>query len=105
MIVIFARCPWYPRCMKHIIIDTREPSEFAASHVDGALNISARDFITGTLPSQLVDVPRDQSIIVYCRTGARSNTVGHILRSHGFTVITNGINEHHVAKLLAHDNA
>lgn len=86
--------------MKPIIIDTREAFEYQASHYPGAINISAQAFLSGNVPSALDGVPKDQPVIVYCRSGARSNTVSHILKSHGFTNITNGINEHHVARLL-----
>jgi len=54
----------------------------------------------GRLPSELDGVPTDTPIIVYCRSGSRSNVVGQILRQHGFTNITNGINQGHVEKLL-----
>lgn len=86
--------------MRPIIIDTREAFEYASSHVDGAINISTQEFMSPTIPSALADTPKDAPIIVYCRSGARSNTVGHILKGHGFTNITNGINEHHVLRLL-----
>jgi phage shock protein E len=87
--------------MKQMIIDTREPDEYAQSHVDGAVNISASTFAADGLPAQLQGVAKDQSIIVYCRSGARSNTVMHILHDHGFTDITNGINEGQVRAQLA----
>lgn len=85
--------------MTALIIDTREPSEFAQSHVPGAINISSMEFIRG-LPTQLTDVPKDQPIILYCRSGQRSNTCIQMLKAHGFMNLTNGINEHHVAKML-----
>lgn len=87
--------------MNRIIIDTRESFEFAASHVNGAINIPPAKFMTGKLPKKLADVDKDTEIIVYCRSGARSNTVGHILQQHGFTNIKNGVNEHHVRKHIA----
>ncbi len=86
--------------MKYTIIDTREPFEYAASHVPGAINIPPGEFMKPSLPKELAEIEKDTDIIVYCRSGARSNTVGHILRSHGFSSIKNGINEHHVRKLL-----
>ncbi len=86
--------------MKTIIIDTREPFEFASSHVNGAINIPPGEFMKSKLPKKLADAHLDDQIIVYCRSGARSNTVGHILRGHGFTNIVNGINENHVRKML-----
>lgn len=87
--------------MSRIIIDTREPFEYEASHVKGAINISPQMFMTGNVPSALVSLDPNTEIILYCRSGMRSNTVGHILRQHGFTNIVNGVNEHHVAKMLA----
>lgn len=83
-----------------IIVDTREPFEYAASHVEGAINIPLSSLADGSLPSELADTEKDREIILYCRTGQRSNTVGHLLRNHGFTHLTNGINEHHVKKRL-----
>jgi len=88
--------------MNTLIIDTREPAEYKQSHVDGALNLSSMRFMSGNLPDELAETPKDQPIVLYCRSGARSNTVMQILRMHGFTNLTNGINEHHVAKLLKH---
>lgn len=81
-----------------LIIDTREPEEYAASHVDGAINISTQEFMSGEVPAALQDVAKDQPIILYCRSGQRSNTCIQLLRQHGFTNLTNGINEHQVAQ-------
>lgn len=86
--------------MNRIIIDTRESFEYKSSHVKGAINIPPQKFMQPNLPKELEAVSKDNEIIVYCRSGQRSNTVGQILRSHGFTNIVNGINEHHVAKML-----
>ncbi|MEO5949025.1 MAG: rhodanese-like domain-containing protein [Candidatus Saccharimonas sp.] len=85
------------------VVDTREPLEYATSHVEGAVNISVTEFASGNLPAGLVDVAKDRSIILYCRSGQRSNTCSMILRSFGYTNITNGINEHHVRKLLGQE--
>lgn len=86
--------------MNRYILDTREPHEFAVSHVEGATNTPPQTFMTGELPEFLAQADRGDEIIVYCRSGMRSNTVSQILRSHGFTNIVNGVNEHHVAKIL-----
>lgn len=86
--------------MNTIIIDTRESFEYASSHVKGAINIPPAEFMKSKLPKKLQNAAIDDQIILYCRSGARSNTVGHILRGHGFTNIVNGINENHVRKML-----
>ena len=85
--------------MSYVIIDVREPFEFAGGHVKGAINIPPSRLMGGA--KELKDVPKDADIIVYCRTGSRSNVSTHILRGLGYTNITNGINKEQVeARLL-----
>ncbi len=80
--------------MDYVIIDVREPYEFASGHVKGAINIPPADLMYG---SELLDkIPKDADIIVYCKTGSRSNVSENILRSKGYTSITNGINKNQV---------
>ena len=81
---------------KRIIIDVREPFEYADGHVDGALNIPPTELMAGA--KQLADVPKDTELILYCRTGSRSNVAIQILRQLGFTHLVNGINADHVKK-------
>jgi rhodanese-related sulfurtransferase len=45
---------------------------------------------------QLNDVSKDTQLIVYCRTGSRSNAAIQILKQLGFTNLANGINKDHV---------
>ena len=86
--------------MDRLIIDTREPQEFARSHVEGAVNISVMEFASGTLPEALLDVSKDTPITLYCLSGQRSNTCSMILRGHCFTNLTNGVNEGRVRQML-----
>jgi len=80
--------------MDYVIIDVREPYEFASGHVKGAINIPPADLMYG---SELLEkIPKDADIIVYCKTGSRSNASEHILRSKGYTSIINGINKDQV---------
>lgn len=83
-----------------IIIDTREPEEYQHSHLEGAINISTTEFMSGQVPKKLQGIEKDQPILLYCRSGQRSNTCSMILEQHGFTNITNGINEHRAAQIL-----
>lgn len=82
--------------MAKLIIDVREPAEYESSHVVGAINLSPSKFM-GDL-AEFKNIPKDTEIILYCRTGSRSNVAMHILREHGYTNLTNGINE---AQVLA----
>ncbi len=85
---------------KTLIIDTREPYEYQKSHVEGAINISPAEFLSGVIPEALENIPKDTPIIMYCMTGHRSNTCSMILYSYGFTDITNGTNENRVRQML-----
>jgi rhodanese-related sulfurtransferase len=89
-----------PQPQKQIIIDTREPHEYKKSHVEGALNLPPHTFMNGEAINRLKEVAKDTCIIVYCRSGARSNTCAKILEEAGYSNLVNGINEHRVRKLL-----
>ena len=82
-----------------IIIDTREPAEYRMSHVDGAINIPPAEFMKG-VPLKLQNVAKETEIVLYCRSGQRSNTCSMILKAAGFTNLVNGVNEHRVQSLL-----
>jgi phage shock protein E len=80
--------------MNYTIIDVREPSEFDEGHVEGALNIPPAALMSGA--QALSDIAKDAAVIVYCRTGSRSNVAKQILEGLGYTNITNGINKEQV---------
>lgn len=81
---------------KRIIIDVRNPLEYASGHVEGALNIPANDLISGA--SSLENLDRETELVVYCRSGNRSNAFIQMLKQKGFTNLVNGINEEYVKK-------
>lgn len=81
---------------KRLIVDVREPFEYESGHVEGAINLPPADLISGS--PILSGVDKDTEIIVYCRTGSRSNASIQILTQLGFTNLVNGINANHVAK-------
>lgn len=64
--------------MKSIIIDTREPIEFAMGHADKAINIPPSEFMKSEVPQVLKGIDRDAPIVLYCRSGQRSNTCATI---------------------------
>lgn len=77
--------------MNRIIIDVREPYEFAKGHVKGALNIPPQ-IIMGGVPKQLENIPRDTQLVLYCVSGSRSRMSMQFLQAYGFTNLVNGIN-------------
>jgi rhodanese-related sulfurtransferase len=65
------------------ILDVREPSEWDEIHVPGSTLIPL-----GQLESSLNQVPKDQKVVVICRSGNRSQTGRDILTSAGFENVT-----------------
>lgn len=84
--------------MDRIIIDVREPEEYARGHVAGAINIPPAELMQGA--KKLEGTPKDTELILYCISGSRSNVSSHILRQMGYTNIINGINRQQVEALL-----
>lgn len=80
--------------MNTVFIDVREPFEFKMGHVKGAINLPPDALMNGA--QALQDVAKDTPIVVYCRTGSRSNVAMQILAQLGYTNIVNGINKQHV---------
>ena len=76
--------------MTYVFVDVREPAEFNQGHVAGAINLPPGRLMDGS--EVLAGVPKDAKLVVYCRTGSRSNVAMHILRQRGFQDIVNGIN-------------
>jgi molybdopterin/thiamine biosynthesis adenylyltransferase/rhodanese-related sulfurtransferase len=67
-----------------LLIDVREPDEHAAAHIEGARLIPLQ-----TLPQQLDSLPKDQEILIHCRSGARSARAVQLLLDHGFSRVKN----------------
>lgn len=80
--------------MARVIVDVREPYEYASGHVAGAINIPPDQLLAG--PQHLVGTPKDTEIILYCRSGSRSAVAKNILTQQGFTNIINGTNKEQV---------
>ena len=64
-----------------VILDVRDAFELAVENVEGAVNIPL-----GQLRSRLDELPRDQTIHVFCRSGQRSYYATRLLLQHGFDV-------------------
>lgn len=80
--------------MNQVIIDVREPYEYKEGHVHNAINLPPEALMNGA--KELSDIPKDSEIVVYCRSGSRSNVAMNILRALGYTNLTNGINQRYV---------
>lgn len=69
------------------VIDVRTPAEYDSGHLDGALNIDVQSADFEALVSEL---PKDDTYVVYCRSGNRSATAAQIMEGLGFTDIVDG---------------
>lgn len=67
-----------------IIIDVRTTEEFAAGHLDGAVNYNVED---GTLEQALPSLDQNANYVVYCRSGRRSAIAVDLMKENGFTQI------------------
>ena len=65
-----------------VILDVREPDEWQAGHVQGAVYIPLAD-----LPARLNELSPDDRIVVICRSGARSGRAVAWLNQNGFDVL------------------
>jgi phage shock protein E len=63
----------------HLLVDVRTAEEFRSGHIPKAVNIALQN-----LPQQMATLPKDQPIVVYCRSGARSNSAAQMLAKAGF---------------------
>ena len=62
-----------------VLVDVREPEEFARGHVPNAVSLPQADLAT-----RLNELPRDRPIITICQSGMRSLRSAQYLRQEGF---------------------
>ena len=74
------------------LIDVRTVEEFAAGHLEGAVNHNVED---GSLAQVLDSLDPTMPYSVYCKSGRRSAIAMELLKKNGFTNITDlgGISE------------
>ena len=67
-----------------VLLDVREPEEYAYGHVPGAVNLPQAE-----LSTRLAEVPRDRPVFVICESGMRSLRSTQFLRQMGYDHVTN----------------
>lgn len=65
-----------------ILLDVRTPGEFAAGHIDGAINIPVQD-----LGTRLSELDKTKATVVYCASGARSSAAMSQMKEGGFVQV------------------
>lgn len=66
-----------------LVVDVREPGEYAAGHVPGAVLLPL-----GELARRGPELPRDTPLLVICRSGARSQQGADTLTGLGFDAVS-----------------
>jgi hydroxyacylglutathione hydrolase len=66
-----------------MIVDVREPSEYAAARIPGAVSIPQADLAT-----RLDEIPRDRELLIVCAGGMRSLRAAQFLRAVGYERVT-----------------
>ena len=69
-----------------VVVDVRTAGEYAAGHVDGAINVDVESPDFGT---QIAALPKDTQYAVYCRSGRRSTLATDQMAEAGFTSLVN----------------
>lgn len=67
-----------------LLLDVREPDEFAAYRIEGSTLIPMR-----TIPARLHELDRRADVVMICRSGARSYHAGMFLKQNGFERVYN----------------
>jgi rhodanese-related sulfurtransferase len=71
------------------LVDVREPHEFEINRIEGAQLIPLAD-----LPERLSELPQQEPVVVYCKSGQRSAEALALLKQSGFSTakhLTGGI--------------
>ncbi len=67
-----------------VLLDVRQPWEYAYAHVPGSRSIPLPD-----LPERVDELDMDAEIVTICKVGERSACAAEFLLSHGFRSVAN----------------
>ena len=68
---------------KFLLLDCREPWEFQAARIEGAMLIPMRE-----IPERVDEIPKDRAVVVYCHAGVRSFDVASWLKRQGVNALS-----------------
>jgi len=69
---------------KPLLLDVREPWEYAICHIEGSQLVPMRE-----IPGAIDQMDLNQEIVVVCHTGVRSMHVCYYLKNEGFENVMN----------------
>ncbi len=64
-----------------ILLDVRTPEEFSQGTVPGAKNIPLQQ-----IQARFAELPKERNILVFCRSGVRSQKASEFLKGMGFSI-------------------
>ncbi len=77
--VIFAEQIPKDEWPKMVVIDARDPAQFAKGHIPGAINMDWRQVL-----AKRHTIPKNKPVLIYCNTGSLSAQAGFALRVAGW---------------------
>jgi rhodanese-related sulfurtransferase len=77
--VIFAEQIPKDEWPKFMVIDARDPAQFAKGHIPGAINMDWRQVL-----AKRNAIPKNKPVLIYCNTGSLSAQAGFALRVAGW---------------------
>jgi rhodanese-related sulfurtransferase len=77
--VIFAEQIPKEEWPKMVVIDARDPAQFAKGHIPGAINMDWRQVL-----AKRNAIPKNKPVLIYCNTGSLSAQAGFALRVAGW---------------------
>ena len=83
---------------KDVIVDVRTPQEYAAGHVDGAINIEHGSIAQGVAKA---GIGKDDTIKLYCQSGVLSGRALTTLKDLGYSKAENAGGIEQARKALA----
>lgn len=89
--VIFAEQIPKDEWPKMVVIDARDPAQFAKGHIPGAINMDWRQVL-----AKRNTIPKNKPVLIYCNTGSLSAQAGFALRVAGWDnvkILQGGIEE------------
>ncbi|MGR0321084.1 rhodanese-like domain-containing protein [Agromyces sp. ZXT2-3] len=70
-----------------VVVDVRTPAEYAAGHLDGAVNL---DLTSGRLAAEIPTLDAEGDYVVYCKSGNRSAQATQLMEEAGLDVTDGG---------------
>jgi phage shock protein E len=68
--------------VRFVLVDVRQPDEFAQGHIEGAMLLPLNN-----LAATFSTLPKNVKLVVYCRSGHRSAKAVTFLLAHGYNSV------------------